>query len=448
MSKTQDIAMKYNINLIRGCMRLTTIVIVTVALASSAFAKIGEHYNQVISEARSDRDCTFIRPENFHGKTALFVQYRNGDTIRHLFGSNGREIAFYWFADHNVTNREIGIVMRIFKTRWYAVPATDPQWTKWQSDSGLAMLVDRNYLCILDLARLDEIPGSGGNNTESTPPPRRIVPRDPSDMPNDCLLLATQAYARLKPPTSYWAKIAGLRINKNGAFLGGHAVLFYQPTEKSNVWVYDNEGSFDLGIKSHDLTVIASAYNRLLSDSFSASGLRWIEDDDSQKHVAQDDTPDAGLKRSQNTPELTTDAGGVATTNPSIEAKVKAQNPDVQRLAVQCVFALVGITALSLYVWSVVICFLKGKPVFGTLGILALFVGGFSLWAIIGASRIAKPTSWWARKKYSPEKMKIANQRFPSHVNKTVTTTAPAAVPPPVPASMMQPAAMTGVDVN
>ena len=64
-----------------------------------------------------------------------------------------------------------------------------------------------------------------------------------------------------------------------------------------------------------------------------------------------------------------------------------------------------------------VICFLKGKPVFGTLG---LFSGALSWWAIVGAIRIAKPGSWWARKKYGPKKMEIAHRRFtPQKVQET-----------------------------
>ena len=54
----------------------------------------------------------------------------------------------------------------------------------------------------------------------------------------------------------------------------------------------------------------------------------------------------------------------------------------------------------------VVICFLKGKSGFGGVGI------AWPIFAIIGAIRIGKPHSWWARKYYGPEKMNIAQHRF------------------------------------
>ena len=90
---------------------------------------------------------------------------------------------------------------------------------------------------------------------------------------------------------------------------------------------------------------------------------------------------------------------------------VGASTPD-KDLAYQVGY-LLGLGAiLALFASTAVICFLKGKPVFGILGVLALLFGGFSLWPLIGACRIAKPTSWWARKKYGPEKMDIAHRRF------------------------------------
>jgi hypothetical protein len=64
------------------------------------------------------------------------------------------------------------------------------------------------------------------------------------------------------------------------------------------------------------------------------------------------------------------------------------------------------------YISLIVICFLKGKGGMAVLGIFGFFVP-FLWWAtLIGACRIAKPTSWWARKKYGPDKMGIAHRRF------------------------------------
>jgi hypothetical protein len=80
---------------------------------------------------------------------------------------------------------------------------------------------------------------------------------------------------------------------------------------------------------------------------------------------------------------------------------------------------------LGLYVWAIVVCFLKGKSGLAVLGIIGFFVPFLSWAAIIGAIRIAKPFSWWARKKYGVEKMAIAHQRFTPSYNE----------PPPPPAT-------------
>lgn len=60
------------------------------------------------------------------------------------------------------------------------------------------------------------------------------------------------------------------------------------------------------------------------------------------------------------------------------------------------------------------ICFRKGKPVFGALGLISipipLFIGWF---AVVGAIRLAKPSSRWALDRYDPHKMAAARHRFP-----------------------------------
>jgi hypothetical protein len=68
---------------------------------------------------------------------------------------------------------------------------------------------------------------------------------------------------------------------------------------------------------------------------------------------------------------------------------------------------------LAAYVAALIICGMKGKPVFVVLGIVLLFMPAMSLWPIIGAVRIAKPTSTWARRYYGSDKMAIAWTRFP-----------------------------------
>jgi hypothetical protein len=74
---------------------------------------------------------------------------------------------------------------------------------------------------------------------------------------------------------------------------------------------------------------------------------------------------------------------------------------------------LIGLALiLAGYAYAIVLCFLKGKPGLGTLGILGLFLPVVRLAAIVGAVKIAKPHSRWALKRYGYEKMQIALQRF------------------------------------
>jgi hypothetical protein len=58
-----------------------------------------------------------------------------------------------------------------------------------------------------------------------------------------------------------------------------------------------------------------------------------------------------------------------------------------------------------------VFCFLKGKPVFGLIGLSGFLVPV----AWVGAIRMAKPRTWWARRHYAPggEKEQLCHERFP-----------------------------------
>jgi hypothetical protein len=89
-----------------------------------------------------------------------------------------------------------------------------------------------------------------------------ILPRDPN--PNDCLIIATEAFNRLQK-TSNWARIAGLRFIAEGK-IARHAVVFFQPTPDSKIWMYDASGSIDLDTQSHDLEQITPALKSLVTN--------------------------------------------------------------------------------------------------------------------------------------------------------------------------------------
>ena len=64
------------------------------------------------------------------------------------------------------------------------------------------------------------------------------------------------------------------------------------------------------------------------------------------------------------------------------------------------------VIALALYASAVGICFAKGKS---GLGLLGLLVG---LFALVGAVRLAKPSSWWWENRYGHAKRKAAWERY------------------------------------
>jgi uncharacterized membrane protein len=89
---------------------------------------------------------------------------------------------------------------------------------------------------------------------------------------------------------------------------------------------------------------------------------------------------------------------------------------ECEMLTVALAFVVVYV-ALNLF--TALVCYKKGKPVFGTFGLISIVFPLIIGWlALAGAIRIAKPDSDWAREKYrgSAEgdwKMAMAAQRFP-----------------------------------
>jgi hypothetical protein len=64
----------------------------------------------------------------------------------------------------------------------------------------------------------------------------------------------------------------------DGKELGGHAVVFFQPTADSNVFMYDKSGSYDIATRSHDALEISAALNGLLRSAtkLTVQDTKWI----------------------------------------------------------------------------------------------------------------------------------------------------------------------------
>jgi len=91
---------------------------------------------------------------------------------------------------------------------------------------------------------------------------------------------------------------------------------------------------------------------------------------------------------------------------------------------------------VGLKVWIAVVCFKKGKQVFGMLGIISIVFPFIIGWfAIVGSIRLAKPDSDWATENYelNGPKMAGAIARFPENAPKVALETASAYRPTKVP---------------
>jgi len=183
--------------------------------------------------------------------------------------------------------------------------------------------------------------------------------------------------------------------SEKGRVIGGHAVVFYQPTENSNVFMYDAGGSYDLFTQSHDLDEIVTALNQSLQKTaIRVTAPRWLDSEGSRKEFA--------VSKSDRQPAWWSPSTGSTTTEQTAAYQAGYLLGRLGALAI----------ALGFYVWAIVICFLKGKGGFAVLGILGLLLPVIGWAAIAGAIRIAKPDSWWARKHYDARKMDIAHHRF------------------------------------
>lgn len=87
-------------------------------------------------------------------------------------------------------------------------------------------------------------------------------PANPRDLPNDCAIVAAEAYSRLKESAN-WSRILaihGLAFPENGCMKPVHHVMTaFQYTEESNIMLFDINGSFEIPTTSHKLSDIIAA---------------------------------------------------------------------------------------------------------------------------------------------------------------------------------------------
>jgi hypothetical protein len=127
------------------------------------------------------------------------------------------------------------------------------------------------------------------------------------DSKNDCVIVATEAYKRLRAE-GVWAEVIGMKIKTPKGKTYGHAMCVYQPSKTDNLWVYDSNGSSQLSVQSADLRVIEWAFNQSLKDGYSASEFKVLAQEPVKARPARyqgrritSTDPNAGLTMKGNT---------------------------------------------------------------------------------------------------------------------------------------------------
>jgi len=228
-----------------------------------------------------------------NGMTGVYARW-HGNRVNHEgWFYKGRAVAeTFWFNNrHLMTSNELGQLLRPYsengrakwgeliggadkngsKLTWFPMFSTNGEYT--------VAMYNYNFNCLAIFTNqawsiYNQKWGVVVTNKQVRPPSNPTTPRSPQTRPsedkNDCLIIATDAYARVKSST-YWARIAGFNTQ-----MGGHAVLLFQPTEGSAVWLYDAAGSRNLEVRSHDLNDLKMGIERWTKAPI--SGLSWVED--------------------------------------------------------------------------------------------------------------------------------------------------------------------------
>ncbi len=241
-----------------------------------------------------------------------------------------------------------------------------------------------------------------------------------------CLTVAPVAVAQ-----EYAQETGDLELTKNliltlsGDGFVGDSVVFVTVTANGTDEV------IDLGTLEVDSTGAFSGLITLPDDlepgvhTISATG---VTEDGATRVLLVEVSIGGDVTTGSTTPTTTT----TLVAGPTAEASAPATTETTELLGLEAVpvaapdtttsATTIIVVGLLIHLMLVVISFMKGKPRFGIAGIFGIF-------AWVGAIRIAKPHSWWARKIYplgSP-KMQTATQRFePWQV-----TSQPAAPQPP-----------------
>jgi hypothetical protein len=86
-----------------------------------------------------------------------------------------------------------------------------------------------------------------------------------NDLPNDCALIATQAFSRVEENSAWSRVLMFAYLNLETGLTGGHAVMVWQINDKSAVLMYDRSGTIELPTHSHELLDVIAEINKLIA---------------------------------------------------------------------------------------------------------------------------------------------------------------------------------------
>jgi hypothetical protein len=253
--------------------KLTFAIIMTVLFVSamSAQAKLGETKAQIIK--RFGADALISREDK-----AVYSQMEFGrkNYVRVIFNRYGRsDFEIYMLKtpySASDANEIVSTVLGGVHWRWSQI---DDRRTR--SHDGVYELVlvpgyneyrwgiAVGYTAGVDAFAqgVDEALDKNEEQLASTPAPSyqpASTPRyyvNPSRTPNDCAIVAAQAYAKLKPNT-YWCQIMSVHVETTTEVVN-HAMVFYKYQANGHVLVYDARGTLELNTTSEQPDELAEA---------------------------------------------------------------------------------------------------------------------------------------------------------------------------------------------
>ena len=106
---------------------------------------------------------------------------------------------------------------------------------------------------------------------------------DPRDLPNDCGIVAAEAYSRLKA-TSLWVRIISVKgmlfTEKEEIKVIYHVMTVYQYDAESHVMIYDEGGTAELPTNSRQMKDIAAALTKLADGRLIIFDTRFLSNPD------------------------------------------------------------------------------------------------------------------------------------------------------------------------